>query len=107
MAPEPAPLRNFRAPRDAPKGTDGLRGLCAPALVTRLARQPEPSRDTRQSPSDLQEHFVELRGFEPMTPSMPWSFVLLAGVADYGLTRGSEELSNAQRGSVLLHVGRI
>src|ERR1700760_1709402 len=49
---------------------------------------------------------VELRGFEPLTPSMPWSFVLLAGVADYGLTRGSEELSNAQRGSVLLHVGR-
>src|SRR2546430_964730 len=25
LAPQPAPLRNFRAARDAPKGTDGLR----------------------------------------------------------------------------------
>jgi hypothetical protein len=27
---------------------------------------------------------VELRGFEPLTPSMLWSFVLLAGVSDCG-----------------------
>ena len=31
-------------------------------------------------------HFfaVELRGFEPLTPSMPWSFVPSAGVSDSG-----------------------
>jgi hypothetical protein len=28
--------------------------------------------------------FVELRGFEPLTPSMPWSFVLSVGVSDCG-----------------------
>src|SRR5690242_12485635 len=40
MAPQPAPLRNFAHRATPPKGTDGLRGLCAPASITRLARQP-------------------------------------------------------------------
>jgi hypothetical protein len=49
---------------------------------------------------------VELRGFEPLTPSMPWSFVLSIDVSNCGWMRGSKELSNAQRGSVWPHVGR-
>jgi hypothetical protein len=43
---------------------------------------------------------VELRGFEPLTPSMPWSFVPSPGMSDCGWIPGKTELSNAQRVSV-------
>jgi hypothetical protein len=38
---------------------------------------------------------VELRGFEPLTPSMPWSFLLSADMGLYSKTQGKMKLSNS------------
>ena len=52
-------------------------GMCAaPSLAASI-------RDDQLWPL-ICKNLVELRGFEPLTPSMPWSFVLSAGVSDCG-----------------------